>query len=361
MTRGRWLVKAALQGTFSALPHGDELNYLFQRRVTRGLPRGRESFDWHVQLAGEHLRRYVEERGGAVPPAKATFYEFGAGWDLIGPLTYWALGVGRQVLVDIRPNVRWELVNHTLRALAERRTELEDLLGVELRTVDPAPIATAGELEERFGIRYLAPCDARATGLPAGSVDFVSSTYTLEHIPARDIAPILRESARLLKPDGLINSAIDLNDHYSFFQPGLSPYNFLRFREPVWRWLSPSLHYQNRLREPEYRALFEQAGLEIVEARTFGPTGEDLDDLARLSCAPRFRRFTPEELGVRGLRYLARPREPGSRSGGLADSAVTCNTAVDGFDSRAGESAQRALAPAGAATEPQRSARAPAR
>ena len=62
---------------------------------------------------------------------------------------------------------------------------------------DPGgPIASLEELEARFGIRYLAPRDARATALPAGSVDFVSSTSTLEHVPARGA----RASPRRVQP-----------------------------------------------------------------------------------------------------------------------------------------------------------------
>jgi ubiquinone/menaquinone biosynthesis C-methylase UbiE len=64
------------------------------------------------------------------------------------------------------------------------------------------------------GIRHLAPCDARSTGIPAESVGVVSNTFTLEHIPERDIAAILAESGRLLRA-GIVTCAIDMKDHYS--------------------------------------------------------------------------------------------------------------------------------------------------
>ena len=180
-------------------------------------------------------------------------YEFGAGWDLVGPLTLALSGVGRQIVVDIRENLRLELVNDTLRRLPA-------LLDETHRSFEP--IASRGELERRLGIRYLAPCDARDTGLPASSVDMISSTFTLEHISAPDIAAILRESARLLRPGGLVSCAIDMKDHYSYFDDGLGPYHFLGVPERTWRFVNPDLHYQNRLRLPDYRRLFADAGLD---------------------------------------------------------------------------------------------------
>ena len=63
-------------------------------------------------------------------------------------------------------------------------------------------------------------CVEMMRSLPAASVDFVSSTNTLEHIPATDIGPILAECRRLLRPDGVVSCRIDMRDHYSYFDAG---------------------------------------------------------------------------------------------------------------------------------------------
>src|SRR4051795_2400592 len=146
----RWVAKAALQRGMGFVPQGERLNYLFQRHVARSLPADESVFRRKFSRALQHLRAY-DEHGPETPPADAVFYEFGAGWDLAIPLSYAALGVGRQVLVDIRPSARVELVNDSL-----ARLELE-------------PVQSLVELEKRFEIEYLAPRDARATGLPAES------------------------------------------------------------------------------------------------------------------------------------------------------------------------------------------------
>ena len=285
----RWMAKAALQRGLGLLPQGERLNYLFQRHVARSLPGGEKVVRRKLARARQHLEAYGR------PLEDAVFYEFGAGWDLAIPLSYAALGVRRQVLVDIRPSARVELVNETI-ALLER--ELGSL---------GEPVSSLPELEERFGITYLAPRDARATGLDEGSIDFVTSTDVCEHIPEDDLAQIFRECRRLLRPGGAISCRIDLQDHYSYFDPGLSRYHFLRFSDRAWRMVNSPLHFQNRLREPDYRRLVEDAGLEIVSWTPSGPSAEGRAELEALDLAPRFRNgYTPEELGVTVLSFVAR-------------------------------------------------------
>jgi SAM-dependent methyltransferase len=285
----RWVAKAALQRGLGFLPRGESANYLFQRHVARSLPAGESVFRRKFARAEQHVAAY-EEHGPGKPLSEAVFYEFGVGWDLAIPLSFAALGVGRQVLVDIRPSARVELVNHSLSLLRE--------LG--------GPVSSLAELEERFGIEYLAPCDASATGLPAGSVDFVSSTDVCEHVPADDLAAIFRECRRLLRPGGPFSCRIDLQDHYSYFDPSLSRYNFLRYSDSAWRLVNSPLHFQNRLRSPDYLRLVRDAGFGLVVERPSGPDEAGLRQLGALPLAERFRNgYTAEELGVTVLSFVA--------------------------------------------------------
>jgi SAM-dependent methyltransferase len=284
----RWVAKAALQRGLGLLPQSERLNYLFQRHVARSLPAGESVFRRKLARAEQHVAAY-EEHGPGTPLGEAVFYEFGVGWDLAIPLSFAALGVGRQVLVDIRPSARVELVNDSL-----ARLELD-------------PVQSLGELEDRLGIEYLAPRDARATGLSAGSVDFVSSTDVCEHVPEDDLAAIFRECFRLLRPGGAFSCRIDLQDHYSYFDRGISRYNFLRFSEGAWRLVNSPIHFQNRLRAPDYLRLVRDAGFEIVVERPSGPDERGLDELGSLPLAERFRNgYTPQELGVTVLSFVAR-------------------------------------------------------
>ena len=300
----RWLAKAVLQRGMGAVPQGERLNYVFQRHVLRSLPAGESVFRRKFSRALQHLGAY-EEHGPGAPREEAVFYEFGAGWDLAIPVAFATLGVGRQVLVDIRPSVRLELVNDSLAALERLRPELEAEAGRGLPPVE-GPLDSLDELEPSLGIRYLAPCDARDTGLDDGSIDFVSSTDTCEHIPGEDLAAIFRECRRLLRPGGAFSCRIDLQDHYAYFDRGLSRYNFLRFSDRSWRLVNSPLHHQNRLRSPDYLRLVRDAGLELVSETPSGPSAEGLAELSGLPLAERFRAYTPEELGITILSFVAR-------------------------------------------------------
>jgi len=300
----RWVAKAALQRGLGFLPQGERLNYLFQRHVAHSLPADESVFRRKFSRALQHLHAY-EKHGPGRPAAEAVFYEFGAGWDLAIPLAYAALGVGRQVLVDIRPSARTELVNENLAAFERLWGELEKEAGRELRRLG-GPLGSLTEVDERLGIAYLAPRDARSTGLAAESIDFVSSTDTCEHIPEDDLARIFRECHRLLRPGGAFSCRIDLQDHYAYFDPSLSKYNFLRYSDGAWRVVNSPLHFQNRLRSPDYLRLVRGAGFEVLVERPSGPGEDGLEELRRLPLAPRFRNgYTPEELGVTVLSFVA--------------------------------------------------------
>jgi SAM-dependent methyltransferase len=255
-----WKQKAMLQRVLSALPAGHRVNDLFQHYVTRGLPMPDGDLREAAALGAHHVQRLADVSGRDVSAGR--FFEFGAGWDLHMPLILWCLGVERQHVVDIRPLVRADLVADVARRLAG------PLRLPEFVRVPPAP--DAGRLElgpylDGLGVEYRAPCDARATGLPAGSVDFATSTNTLEHIPPGDIRAILRECHRILADDGLMSCQIDYKDHYSYFDRSISAYNFLAFDDRAWRRYNSSLHFQNRLRHRQHVALLEDAGFEIVE------------------------------------------------------------------------------------------------
>ena len=300
----RWLAKAAVQRGLGVLPDGERANYLFQRHVAHSLPAGESVFRRKFARARQHLGEY-ERHGPDTPVGEAVFYEFGAGWDLSIPLSFACLGVGRQVLVDIRPSARVELVNESLGVFERLWDELEREAG-PLRPLG-GPVVSLAELEERLGIAYLAPCDARATGLDAESVDFVSSTDTCEHIPESDLAAILAECRRLLRPGGAFSCRVDLQDHYSYFDRGISRYNFLRFSDRAWSFVNSPLHFQSRLRASDYLRLVREAGLELVSETPSGPSEEGLVELRSLPLAPRFSRgYTLEELGVTILSFVAR-------------------------------------------------------
>ena len=299
-----WKVKAAIQGVLSVIPGGKDVNYLLQRYVARTLPESEKIFASRVAIAQRHMAVLREHSPAGLD--EFLFFEFGAGRDLCGPLTFYCHGVERQRLVDLQFILRPFLVNDTIRRLQSSSTRYH-LPRVPGRLIREDRKGCLEDLQEFYGIQFTAPGDARATGLPAGSVDVVTSTNTLEHIPPADIAAILTEIRRILAPRGLMSFQVDYQDHWSYFDNTIDAYHYLIYTNKEWTWFNPDLNYQNRLRHADYLALYRQAGLEcILESREEQPG--DLDRIAALpSLAPEFQSYSPEQLSVRTGFVVLRP------------------------------------------------------
>ena len=113
----RWLAKAALQQGIGALPHAESVNYVFQRRVSRTLPAGESVLRRKFRRALGHVRAY-EEHGPRAGARRRDVLRVRRGVDLAIQLSYWALGVERQTLVDIRPELSGPSRQHHARAAA---------------------------------------------------------------------------------------------------------------------------------------------------------------------------------------------------------------------------------------------------
>jgi SAM-dependent methyltransferase len=234
----------------------------------------KELFDDHVVAAERHLAFAADHLGRPVRSA----YEFGAGWDLVVPLALARAGVKEQTVTDIRRLVRDELVADS----ASRLEVTEDI--------------------EALGINYLAPVDAMGTGLPSASFDLVTSTDTLEHVPRPQLVPLLRECRRLLSPGGILTARIDYRDHYSYGDPALSPFHFLRYDNETWRRWNPPSHFQSRLRHRDHIEALAQAGFDVLEAVHPEPLIEALGPVDTVFAA-----YSDVELALPEAWIVARP------------------------------------------------------
>ncbi len=301
-----WKLKALAQNAISRLPGSTRLNYAAQRLVMRRFGSLDRSVADRFRKAEWFVSTYRSR--SATPLTLATFFEFGAGWHLAVPLSLWCLGVERQIVVDIHRHARLDLVNKAIAGLGS-------LPGAARR---PRAVHSFAELAARYGIDYRAPSDARRTGLAPSSVDCVTSTLVMQHVPPDDLAAILRECRRILRPDGVFAAFLDYADNYAYTDRRISVYNFLRYNASAWRRLNPPLHYQNRLRHFQYRRLFADCGFEIVDETLKQPGERDLAALRNLSLAPEFAGLPLHELCILGSRVaavLAR-REPAPKSYG---------------------------------------------
>ncbi len=301
----RWIAKALAQKFLSFMPFGESADYFLQTHMANSLPIS----DWQLFRKVEQARTHLSNFRAYCSSAKidiALFYEFGTGWDLIIPLTYHALGVRRQTLIDLTPHLRFSLINDSIRRLVLHKEQIERSLGCAL-DIRGVPISSLEELYRLYGIEYRSPADARATGLPSDSVDFISNTETFEHIPPEDILEIMKECKRVLKHGGVASCDIDLRDHFAYFDKGITFYNFLKFGKSTWDIVNSPLQFQNRLRYPDYLTIVGNSGLELVHQKREMPSAEDLALLGSMRLSGDFRgKCSLDELGVKNLLLVAR-------------------------------------------------------
>lgn len=290
---------------FSKIPLGEHLAYASQKYITKSLPISDEKFVSAASIAKEHLDAFKEY--GCRPLNEARFFEFGAGWDLVVPLTFYAFGVERQILVDLRNLLRKDLVNDIIGKFYKIKFELA-FSRKPAKCFHESTSSFLVSLNSNYGIDYRAPCDARDTGLEDGSIDCMSSTNTLEHIPKEDIRLILKESHRLLHSEGILTFRIDYQDHYSYFDKGISVYNFLQFSDKDWERFNPDLHFQNRLRHRDYRAMFNEEGFEVIAEKCTEGTEVDLKTLKNIPLAECFRGYDLLELAIRNSHMVFRKK-----------------------------------------------------
>jgi hypothetical protein len=135
----------------------------------------------------------------------------------------------------------------------------------------------------------------------------VFSNSVLEHVRARDIGAILRETARILKRDGVSLHSVNCGDHYAYFDRSISPINYLKYSDRQWRPWNNGLLYQNRLRPVDFLELAEGAGLEVVLSR-FAAKEKLLKLLPTLDVSAQFRKYAPEQLCATNIDFAGRPR-----------------------------------------------------
>lgn len=260
----RWAHKALLQNLFAALPDpiGPALYYRMQRHfggLRRPEPMSRLQ-------AGLRMAELLRQEGHDLTGRRVL--EIGTGHQLNLPVALWLCGAAEIMTVDVNRYLKHELVREDLRQIAQRHEEVRKLFGAScadrlgrlMKLAErPPPLA---ELLAAMNIRYLAPADAAALPLAAGSIDYHVSFAVLEHITAPDLNAILREGLRLLDGKGLFVHCIDFSDHFSHADPGITSINFLQFSEEAWAGYAGNRYmFHNRLRLDEFLDLLELAGL----------------------------------------------------------------------------------------------------
>jgi hypothetical protein len=128
------------------------------------------------------------------------------------------------------------------------------------------------------------------TGLDTGSVDYLFSNSTLEHLarPSAGVAEIARITAR----GGTSKHFIDGIDHNAYVTAGVDPLGFLDLDTP-----HPLVNGSNRVRPLTFRDLFVEHGFETITCTI--AESAPVDDRARSRMADPWRSMPQEYLQAR--------------------------------------------------------------
>jgi SAM-dependent methyltransferase len=288
-----WQGKVAVQFVLSHVPGGERLNYVLQR--------GAGSFSENA--IGTRVATTAGFLAKNVDVTDRTIVEIGTGWNAVNPLMMSLFGARLIHTYDHVRHLRLDLamtVLHRIQAMLDSIVTVSGIpravLQQRLDELMAAPdLAT---LLETARINYVAPGDATRTGLPDHSVDVVYSYAVLEHVSEDVIAALTEEARRVLVPGGVAVHSIGLHDHYVSFDPSISRVNFLQY--PEWAWslfVKNKISYHNRLREPQFRRIFEEHGARITKSEVFTDP-KDLEALKRMKIDARFAGMSPDELAV---------------------------------------------------------------
>ena len=278
-----WRLKCLAFHILDAVPGGDHLHAWAQRHVTSRYFRTLTAAN--IESHRFHVDNYLKLGRAGVA------FEFGAGGSLSAALMLSAVGATVHAY-DIAPLAKVERINHLIRAYRQ--------LGIQGEWRE---LASMDDLARLYRIHYVAPGDARATGLAPRSVDYFYSMSCLEHVPVDDIGRILREIKRIATDDATMGFSIGYHDHYATSDKSISKCNFYRFSDRQWRFWNPRRQYQNRLRHSDFERMFAEFG--ILQNERFLAAESELDGLP---IDPRFAHYSRQDLLTLSGRFLLRVR-----------------------------------------------------
>jgi hypothetical protein len=266
----KWILKAVIQKGISFLPFKHQINFLFQKYITRGVQLSDHYFTDKLIHHRKHEQFYIEQQGRKLDNIEVL--ELGTGWYPVVPIAQFLCGARKIYSVDISPLMNYERVKQTVDQFVAYHQSgklapyLQNLLPERLKKLEQLSINPPGTFEallQALGLEYLV-ADARSLPLEKDSIDFITSNNVFEHIYPNILKDILKDFQRVLKTDGLMSHFIDMSDHFAHLDDTINIYHFLRFSEQQWHWIDNSIQPQNRMRIPQYRALYQQSGIDIL-------------------------------------------------------------------------------------------------
>ena len=179
---------------------------------------------------------------------------------------------------------------------------------------------------QKTGGDYRAPVDTTSLPDPSETYDLAVSNLVMQSIPDHLIGPVLRESARLLKPSGWSIHRIWMTDEYAWTDPKRHHLHYLTYRKETWsRWFDHRNKCQNRWRASHFLNAFRDIGLLQREVRRHRDSS-GAAYFQRVPLAPEFQACDEDDLNTIGIEVVlqkpAATRAIQNSTGDVADAEL---------------------------------------
>lgn len=304
----RWWAHWGVQYLLAHVPGGGVVHRFMQERAgqLRHIERGNqfENALTILELARQH----------AGPLAGLRVAELGTGWIPAIPVAL-ALAGCEVHTFDVRALTKPEYLRRTLNTWEPRLVEIaeasrQSLLEVYERWDRLSRAESLAALCQQTGGVYLAPVDTTSLPDESAAFDLVVSNLVMQSIPEELIVPVLRESARLLKPGGWSIHRIRMTDEYAGTDPNRHHLHYLTYQQTTWkRWFDHRNKCQNRWRASHFLKAFRDVGfLQREVRRHWDDSGAAYFQKVRL--APEFQWCDEDDLNTIGIdAVLQKPAE----------------------------------------------------
>jgi hypothetical protein len=295
-----WKLKVLIQFILSKLPMGETVNYWLQ---TVNKSHSEEKIKGKIITIVRDLKKIDEY----LPLEGAIAVEIGTGWEAVGPILLYMMGVKQCFTYDHVRHVREKTLTGLIRCIKAKLPDISEITGIQLNILTQRLSALENSPNSVFSsanIIYHAPGDAAKTGLDNNSVDLVYSNVVLEHVPEKAISDLTVESKRILKKSGVAYHSIGLHDHYVGLGRNVTNVNFLKYSEPLWSFfIQNNISYHNRLREKQFIEIFTNCGGKIIWKESFVDQS-DIEALRHMKIDKAFSGMSYEELAVRKSKMI---------------------------------------------------------
>jgi ubiquinone/menaquinone biosynthesis C-methylase UbiE len=159
-------------------------------------------------------------------------------------------------------------------------------------------------LYREIGFEYVIESRGSLDQFADQSFDCILSMHVLEHVPTKDVADLVRNMYRTLKPGKYTIHQIGIDDHLAHYDRKASQKQYLQYSDRTWKSLFENeVQYFNRLQTSEWLNAFRNAGFTLEEKLV------EATDIANLKIAARFADYSKEDLSCTILTLVF--RKPG--------------------------------------------------